>query len=62
MTPAYKVLICKCATGHVMNADAKTVFSRPALEVVKTPIIYSYLTPLRKPDSAPESSIGPTQS
>jgi hypothetical protein len=32
MTPAYKVLICKCATGHVMNTDAKTVCLHPPEE------------------------------
>ena len=45
MTPAYKVLICKCAMGQVMNADAKTVFSRPALEEVETPTTYRYFDP-----------------
>ncbi|WP_303312658.1 hypothetical protein [Hymenobacter sp. BT730] len=30
MTAAYKVLICQRATGHVMNADAQTVFLQVA--------------------------------
>ena len=45
MTPAHKVLICKCDTGLVMNADAKTVFSRTALEEVETPTTYRYFDP-----------------
>ena len=42
MAPAYKVLICDRATGHVMNTDAKTVFSRPASEEVEAPTPYCY--------------------
>ena len=46
MTSAYKVLVCKCATGYVMNADAKTVFTQPASEEVQTPTPYRYFDSL----------------
>lgn len=40
MTTSYKVLICQRATGHVMNTDAKTVFSHPATEEATIPYQY----------------------
>jgi hypothetical protein len=40
MNPAYKVLICQRATGHVMNIDAKSVFLQSAEPESSLPYLY----------------------
>jgi hypothetical protein len=40
MNPAYKVLICQRATGHVTNTDAKSVFPHSAEPEVSLPYLY----------------------
>jgi hypothetical protein len=40
MNPAYKVLICQHATGHVMNTDAKSVFLHSAELEASLPYLY----------------------
>ena len=40
MNPAYKVLICQRATGHVMNTDAKSVFLQSAESENLLPYLY----------------------
>lgn len=40
MNPAYKVLICQRATGHVMNTDAKSVFLNSANPEDSLPYLY----------------------
>lgn len=40
MNPAYKVLICHRATGHVMNTDAKSVFLQSAESENSLPYLY----------------------
>ncbi|RSK38434.1 hypothetical protein [Hymenobacter perfusus] len=50
MTPTYKVLICQCATGQVMNTDAKTVYSHPA--EVEAVIPYHYFDSLAEAEGS----------
>lgn len=40
MNPAYKLLICQRATGHVMNTDAKSVFLQSAELEASLPYLY----------------------
>ena len=40
MNPAYKLLICQRATGHVMKTDAKSVFLQSAELEASLPYLY----------------------